>query len=82
MILSLPRSLGWRRGEVKVGVGVVKVGVVGVIVVVFGVGVVLVLLLRVLLLEAPQRTIIKRPLVVGGDVLLRGLVGWQVVLTK
>jgi hypothetical protein len=71
MILSLPRLLGRRRGEVKVGVGVIRVGVIGVIIIVFGVGVILVLLLRVLLLEAPQRTIIKRPLVGGGDVFLR-----------
>jgi hypothetical protein len=70
MILSLPRLLGRRRGEVKVGVGVIRVGVIGVIIIVFGVGVILVLLLRVLLLEAPQRTIIKRPLVGGGDVFL------------
>jgi hypothetical protein len=35
----------------------------------------LVLLLRVLLLGAPQRTIVKRPPVIRGDVLLRGLVG-------
>jgi hypothetical protein len=84
MILSLPRLLGRRRGEVKVGVGVIRVGVIGVIVIVivFGVGVILVLLLRVLLLEAPQRTIIKRPLVGGGDVFLRRLVGWQVILTE
>ena len=68
-----PRSLGRRRVEARV------------IVVVFGVsvGVVLVLvvlLLRVLLLIAPRRTIVRRPPVMRGDILLRGLVGWQVIL--
>jgi hypothetical protein len=85
MILSqrgscLPRSLGRRRGKV----GVIGVGVIRVIIVAFGVGVVLVLLvllLQVLLLRAPHRTIVRRPPVVGGDVLLGGLVGWQVVFT-
>jgi hypothetical protein len=72
-----PRSLGRRRGEV---------GVIRVIIIAFGVGVVLVLvllvlLLQVLLLRAPQRTIVRRPPVVGGDVLLGGLVGSQVVFT-
>ena len=68
MILSRsPRSLGRRRGEV---------GVVGVVVIVFGVGVVLV---RVLLLGAPWRTVIRHP-VIGGDVLLEGVVGRQFVL--
>jgi len=79
MILS-PRSLGRRQGEVGVIVGVdvvlvvfsVSVGVVLVLVV-------LVLLLRVLL-GAPQRTIIRDP-IVEGDVLLRGVVGRQFVLT-
>jgi hypothetical protein len=75
MILSRgscsPRSLGRRRGEVRVRVRVVGVAVIGVV---FGIGVVLVLLLRVLLLGAPWRTIIRRPPVIGG------LVGWQVVL--
>jgi hypothetical protein len=48
-----------------------------------GVGVVLilVLLLRVLLLEALGRTIIRHP-VIGGDVLLRGVVGRQFVLAR
>ena len=68
--------LGRRRREVRVGVEVVGV------VVVFGVGVVLVLLLRVLLLGAPRRTMIRRHLVGGGDVLLGGLVGKQVVLAR
>ena len=60
--------------------------VIGVIiVVVFGVsvGVVLVLvvlLLRVLLVGAPRRAIIRRPPVIGGDVLLGGVVGRQVIL--
>ena len=67
--------LAWEEAS-EVGVEVIEV-----IVVVFGVGVVPVLvLLRVLLLGAPRRTIIRRPLVVRGDVLLRGLMGWQVVL--
>ena len=86
MILSQTGScsLGRRRGEVEVGVRV-GVEVIGVIVVVFGIRVgiilvLLVLLLRVLLLGAPRRTIIRGPLVIGGDVLLRGLVGWQVIL--
>jgi len=68
--------LGRRRREVRVGVEVVGV------VVVFGVGVVLVLLLRVLLLGAPRRTIVRRPPVIRGDILLGGLVGWQVILTR
>ena len=67
MICS-PRSLGRRRG--KVGIRVVGVGLI-----VFGVGVVLVLLLRVLLLGDPRRTLIRRHPVIEGDVLLRGLVG-------
>jgi hypothetical protein len=64
MILCSPCSLGRRQGEV----GVVGVRVVGVVVVIFGIGVVLVLLLQVLLLGAPRWTIVRRPLVVGGDV--------------
>jgi ABC-type Co2+ transport system permease subunit len=77
-----PHSLRRRRGEVRV----IEVGVVGVV---FGVGVgvvlilvLLVLLLRVLLLGAPWRTIIRRPIVVRGNVLLKGLVGWQVILAR
>jgi hypothetical protein len=73
--------LGRRRGKVRVKVRVIGVGVVRVIFIIFSVGVsvilVLVLLLRVLLLGAPRRTIIRRPQVIGGDILLRGLVGWQ-----
>ena len=68
----MPRSLGRRRGEVGVRVGV------GVIIIVFGVVLILVLLdllLWVLLLGAPWRTITRRPPVVGGDILLGGLVG-------
>jgi hypothetical protein len=76
--------LGRRRSEVRVRVGVIGVGVIRVIVVVFGVGVgvvlvLLVLLLRVLLLGAPRRTIIRHP-IIGGDVLLRGVVGRQFIL--
>jgi hypothetical protein len=71
MIIS-PCSLGRRR--VKVGVGGIGVKVI------IGVGVLL--LLRVLLLGAPRRAIIKRPSVVGGDVLLGGVVGRQVVLAR
>jgi hypothetical protein len=71
--------LGRRRGKVRVKVRVIGVGVVRVIFIIFSVGVsvILVLLLRVLLLGAPRRTIIRRPQVIGGDILLRGLVGWQ-----
>ena len=69
-----PRSL--RRRRVKVGVVVIVVIGAGVLLLVL----VLVLLLRVLLLGAPRRTIIRRHLVVRGDVLLGGLVGWQVSL--
>jgi hypothetical protein len=68
-----PHSLGRRRGKVKVKV---RVGVVFGVVVIL----VLVLLLRVLLLGAPRRTIIRRPPVIGGDILLGGLVAWQVIL--
>jgi hypothetical protein len=57
-------SLGRRQGEVGVKVRVI----------VFGVGIVLVLLLRVLLLGAPWRTIIRHP-IIGGDILLEGVVG-------
>ena len=73
-----PSSLGRRR--VKVGVRVVRVEVVVISVVVVLLVLVLVLLLWVLLIRAPRRTIIRRPLVIGGDVLLGGVVGWQVVL--
>ena len=51
-----------RLGGVRVGVFGISVGVI----------LVLVLLLRVLLLGAPRRTIIRHP-VVEGDVLLEGL---------
>ena len=68
-----PRSLGRRRG--KVGVRVVGV----VIVFDVDIGIVLVLLLWVLLLGAPRRTIIRHP-IIGGDVLLGGVVGRQFVL--
>ena len=68
-----PRSLG--RRQVKVRVRVIIVIGVGVVLIV------LVLLLRVLLLGAPWRTIIRRHPVVGGDVLLGGLVGWQAIIT-
>ena len=68
----LPRSLGRRR------VGVIVVGVIGVDVLVL----VLVLLRRVLLLGASRRTIIRSYPVVRGDVLLGGLVGWQVILAR
>jgi hypothetical protein len=37
--------------------------------------VLLILLLYVLLLGAPRRTIISRPLAIKGDILLKGLVG-------
>jgi hypothetical protein len=70
--------LGRRRGEVGVGVKVIGV-VVKVIVVVFGVSFILVLLLRVLLLGARWRTIIRHP-ISGGDVLLGGVVRRQFVL--
>jgi hypothetical protein len=73
-----PLSLRRRRGRVRVRV-------VGVIVIIFGVdaGIVLVLLLLLrVLLGAPQRTIIRRPLVIRGDVLHIGWVGWQVVLAR
>jgi hypothetical protein len=75
--------LGRRRVEVGVGVVVVRVGVI--VVVVISVGVVLlvlvlVLLLWVLLIGAPRRTIIRRHSIVDGDILLGGLVGWQVIL--
>ena len=81
-----PRSLGRRQVKVRVRVRVIGVGVVGI-----GIGIggvllvlilVLILLLWVLLLRAPWRTIIRRPLVLGGDVLLGGLVGWQVILAR
>jgi hypothetical protein len=68
-----PRSLGRRRVKVGVRVRVVVV-VIGVGIVLLVVVLVLILLLRVLL-GAPWRTIIKRHLVIGGDVLLGGLVG-------
>ena len=70
MILS-PRSLGRRQGEVGV--------IVGVRVIVSGVSVILIILLWVLLLGAPQRTIIRHP-IIGGDILLGGVVGRQFVL--
>ena len=80
MILLLPRSLGRRRGEVRVRV----VGVRVVVVVIFGVGVILVLILLVLLLwvillGAPWKTIIRHP-VIRGDALLGGVVGRQFIL--
>ena len=81
MILSCsPRSFGRRRGDVGFRDGVTGV-VVRVIVVVFGIGVsvLLVLLLQVLLLGDPRRTIIRHP-IVGGDVLLGGVVGRQFVI--
>jgi hypothetical protein len=71
-----PRSLGRRRVEVGVGVIVVVIISVGVVLLVLF----LILLLRVLLIGAPWRTIIRRHSVVEGDVLLEGLVGWQVVI--
>ena len=70
-----PRSLGRRRGKVRVGV---RVGVIGVV---FGVGVSvgLILLLWVLHLGAPRRTIIRHP-IIGGDILLGEVVGRQFIL--
>jgi hypothetical protein len=65
------------RRRVEVGVIIVVIGVgVGVVLLVL----VVLLLLWVLLLGAPRRTTIKRHLVIGGDVFLGGMVGWQVVL--
>ena len=79
MILSqrgscLPRSLERRR--IEAGVRVVRVIVDGG----SSGGVGAVLLLWVLLIRAPWRTIIRRPLVIEGDILLRGVVGRQVIL--
>ena len=84
-----PHSLGRRLVKVGVRVRVVKVivgggssGGVGVVLLVLILVLVLVLLLWVLLLGAPRRTMIRRHLVGGGDVLLGGLVGKQVVLAR
>jgi hypothetical protein len=70
-----PISLGRRQVEVGVRVRVIGIGVLLLLLLLIPV-----LLLQVLLLAAPRRTIIRRPLVIRGDVLLGGLVGWQVIL--